>query len=93
MKTLLLVVTILAMLCTAFVTLTAVVFCAAGGANSTPEQIRALKLWMLGLTLLGLAGIAVGIFLLRAGQPGWAAGVSFTPTVVMGVILLVALIQ
>jgi hypothetical protein len=93
MKTLLLVVTILAMLCTAFTTLSAVVFCLAGGANATPEQIRALKLWMLGLTLLGVVGIGAGIFLLRAGQPGWAAGISFMPTVIMGVILIVALIK
>ena len=84
---------IIAMLCTAFVTLSAVVFCAAGGANSTPEQIRGLKIWMLGLTLIGLAGITVGIFLLRAGQPGWAAGVSFFPSVVMVSILIVALLK
>ena len=84
---------IVAMLCTAFATLSAIVFCLAGGANSTPEQIRALKLWMLGLTLLGLTGITVGIFLLRAGQPGWAAGVSFAPAVIMATILAVALLK
>lgn len=84
---------ILAMVCTALATLTAVVFCLAGGANATPAQIRALKLWMLGLTLLGAAGLTVGIFLLRAGQPGWAAGVSFAPVVVIGVIFLVALLK
>jgi hypothetical protein len=84
---------IVAMLCTALATLTALVFCMAGGANSTPEQIRALKLWMLGLTLLGLTGITVGIFLLRAGQPGWAAGVSFAPAVIMATILAVALLK
>ena len=84
---------IVAMLCTALVTLTALVFCMAGGANSTPEQIRALKLWMLGLTLLGLTGVTVGIVLLRAGQPGWAAGVSFAPAVIMATILAVALLK
>ena len=84
---------IVAMLCTAFATLSAIVFCLAGGANSTPEQIRALKLWMLGLTLLGLTGVTVGIVLLRAGQPGWAAGVSFAPTIIMATILAVALLK
>lgn len=93
MKPMLTALAIIAMLCTAFVTLTAVVCCAAGGANSTPEQIHALKLWMLGLTLLGLAGIGVGIFLLRAGQPGWAAGVSISPAVVMVFILIIALLK
>ena len=93
MKVMLTAFAIIAMLCTAFATLSAVVFCLAGGANATPEQIRALKLWMLGLTLLGVAGVGVGICLLGAGQPGWAAGVSFSPTVVIGVILLIAMLK
>lgn len=84
---------IAAMAVTAFVTLCAVVFCAAGGANSTPAQIRALKLWMAGLTLLGAAGITTGIFLLRAGQHGWAAGAAILPSVIMIVILIVAMIM
>ena len=84
---------ILAMLCTAIATLTAVVFCMGMGANAKPPEIRALKFWMLGLTLLGVAGITVGILLLRAGQPGWAAGVSFAPTVLFGLILAVALLK
>lgn len=93
MKSTLIALAIVAMLCTAVATLTAVVFCLAGGANATPAQIRALKFWMLGLTLLGVAGIGGGIFLLRAGQPGWAAGVSFAPSVIMGLILAVALLK
>lgn len=92
MKSLAIAAAILAMLCTAWTTLTAVVFCLGMGANAKPPEIRALKLWMLGLTLLGTAGITVGIFLLRAGRPGWAAGASFAPTVVMGSILVVALL-
>lgn len=93
MKSMLITLAIVAMICTALATLTAVVFCLAGGANATPAQIRALKFWMLGLTLLGVAGITVGVFLLRAGQPGWAAGVSFAPTVIMGVILTISLLK
>lgn len=83
---------ILAMLCTALATVTAVVFCLAMGANATPEQLRALKLWMLGLALLGLAGIIGGVVLLRAGQPTWAAGVGFAPTAIMALILFVSLL-
>ena len=84
---------ILAMICTAIATLTAVVFCLGMGANAKPPEIRALKLWMLSLTLLGVAAIAVGIFLLRARQPGWSAGISFAPVVIIGVTFLVALLK
>ncbi len=83
---------IAAIVVTVFVTLCAVVFCMAGGANSTPEQIRALKLWMAGLTLLGASGVTAGIFLLRAGQHGWAAGAALLPAVIMVLLLIVALI-
>jgi hypothetical protein len=63
------------------------------GANSTPAQIRALKLWMAGLSLLGVAGIIVGIILIRAGQPNLAAMAAFAPTILFGVILGIALIK
>lgn len=82
---------ILAMICTTLATLTAVVFCMSMGANATPAQIRALKLWMGGLSLLGMAGVLVGIILLRAGLPGWAATVAIAPILIFGLILLVAL--
>ncbi|MBK8002083.1 MAG: hypothetical protein IPK15_26150 [Verrucomicrobia bacterium] len=82
-----------AMICTALATLTALVFCMAMGANSTPAQLRALKLWMGGLSLLGVAGIVVGIFLIRAGQPSWAAIAAFAPTVIYGIILSTSLLK
>lgn len=84
---------ILAMICTVLATLTALVFCMAGGANSTPAQIRALKLWMAGLSLLGLAGVVVGVILLRAGQPNWAAVAAIAPTVIFAIILGIALLK
>lgn len=93
MKSFLIAAAIVAMFCTALTTLAAVGFCLAGGANATPALIRALKYWMLGLTLLGIAGITVGIVLLRAGQPGWAAGVSFAPTAIIGIIFIIALLK
>ena len=83
---------IAAMIITAISTLTAVVFCMGMGANTTPAQLCALKLWMGGLSLLGLAGIVMGIFLKRAGQHGMAAGVAFLPTIIFVLILIVALI-
>ena len=84
---------ILAIVCTVLATLTALVFCMAGGANSTPAQIRALKFWMAGLSLLGVAGVVVGIILIRAGQPGWASIAAFAPTVIFAIILIIALLK
>lgn len=83
---------ILAMICTALATLTALVFCMAMSANSTSGQIRAVKLWMGGLSLLGVAGIIIGVLLLRAGSPGWATGVSFAPVIIMALILGITLL-
>lgn len=82
-----------AMICTALATLTALVFCMAMGANSTPAQIRALKFWMAGLSLIGIAGIVVGVLLIRAGQTNWAAAAAFAPTVIFGIILGIALLK
>ena len=81
-----------AMVCTAFATLMAITFCLAGGANSTPEQIRALKIWMVVISLVGVAGITAGIFLMRASQFGWAAGAAFLPTVIFLIIFIVSAI-
>jgi len=81
------------MICTVLATLTAIVFCLAGGANASPTQIHALKLWMAGLSLIGVAGVVVGIILLRVGQPGWASLAAFAPTVIFGIILLVTLLK
>ena len=93
MKAMLVVLALIAMFCTAATTLGAVVFCLAMGANAKPPEIRALKFWVLGLTLLGLVGISIGIYLLRVNQPGWGAGVSVSPTFVIGVITLVVLLK
>lgn len=84
---------ILAMIGTALATLTALVFCMAMGANSTLAQIRALKLWMGGLSLLGVAGVVAGIILIRAGQPNWAAVAALAPTIIFAIILGISLIK
>lgn len=84
---------IFAMVCTAIATVTAVVFCMAMGANSTPAQFHALKLWMAGLSLLGVAGIVVGILLIRAGQPHWAAAAAFAPVILFALILGISLLK
>lgn len=84
---------ILAILCTVLSTLTALTFCMGMGANSTPAQIRALKLWMAAISLLGIGGVVASIVLLRADQPGWAALAGVAPTVVFGTIFLIALLR
>lgn len=83
----------LAMACTAVATVTALVFCMAMGANSTPEQFRTLKLWMAGLSGLGLAGVGVGFMLIRSGQMGWASIAALAPTVIYGVLLGLSLLK
>ena len=83
--------TIVAMACTLCSTLTMLVLCMASGANASEAQIRTIKAIMIGFSLLGVSGIAIGVFLLRSGQHGWALGSSITPTFVMVAVLLVAL--
>ena len=83
---------IFAMICTVLATLTAIVFCLAGGANAKPPEIRILKLLMLGFSLLGVAGVTAGIFLLRSGHPGWAAIAATAPTVVIIIVFILSLI-
>ena len=87
------VLSVLAMLGTVLTTLTMLVFCLGMGANASPAGIRTLKLWMSGLSLLGLAGVVAGIVLIRAGQLRWAAGAAILPAVIMAMIFLVALLN
>lgn len=82
---------IAAMLCTAFFTLSALVFCAGMGANAKPEEIRALKRWMAGLGLLGSFGIAISVALLRRELFGPAAWVAIAPSGVIVIIFIIAL--
>ena len=84
---------IFAMVCTTLATLVMIVFNIAGAANASAEQIRSMKVWSNGMTLLAVVGILIGIFLIRAGQPGWAAGAAIVPTVVMVIIFLVAILK
>jgi hypothetical protein len=88
-----LVLPILAMLCTVFATLVAIVFCMGMGANAKPPEIRALQYWMGGLPLLGIGGVTVGILLIRSGQPVLAAAGAFAPTLIMSILFLVALLK
>ena len=83
----------LAIVCTVVVTLTAVVFCMGMGANANPAEIRRLKLWMAGLSVLGAAGVTVGIFLMCDGQPGRATVAAFAPVIIIIVLFVVAIVR
>lgn len=60
-------------------TLMILVMCLAGGANSTPLQIRRIKQIMLLTAVLGAAMAAGGIWLIVKGFPGYAALVGGFP--------------
>lgn len=76
---------------TILMTLIAIGFCLGMGANASPAQIRMLKAWMGGFSVLGIAGIVAGILLMRAGQSGYAAGVAIAPAVIILVVGVVAI--
>lgn len=84
---------IMAIIATILATLTTLVFCMSMGANSTPAQLRALKLWMAGLTGLGVAGVVAGLYFIRAGQPNTGAAAAFAPTILFSILFVIALIK
>lgn len=53
----------------------------AGGANSSPEQIRLLKWLMLGMTVVGILSLAGGILLIVKAHPVWGGVVGSVPVV------------
>jgi len=73
-------------------TLVGLVFCMAGGANSSEAQIRAIKAIMLGQGLCWVASLAGGIWALATGRPGWAAGIGILPLGVAVTLLILALV-
>jgi len=69
-------------------TLMILVVAMACGANSTPEQIRQIKLIMLASAIGGLACFGVGVMLLAKGFPWWAGFVGGLPMIVVGVTMV-----
>ena len=63
------------------------------GANAKTPEVRALKPWMAAISFLSLTGVGMGVLLMRAGEPDWAALATFAPMVILGITLLVALLQ
>jgi hypothetical protein len=62
--------------------------CVAGMPNSDAKQMAQIKLWMLAIAVVGIAVAAAGVWLHRAGYPGWCAAVNLASPVVMFVVVL-----
>ena len=61
--------------------------CFAGMPNSTPQQMRHIQLWMLGIAVVAVATIVGGVLLVRAGHPWWCAGVALASPIAMFIAL------
>ena len=62
-------------------TLTIVTFLLAGGANSSPEQIRQIKWWILATVVGGLICLGLGTLLVFKAHPLWGGLVGAVPFV------------
>lgn len=70
------------------------VFSAASLANNTdPAAAREVGWWVLGFSLLCVAGVGAGIWLVIRGRPGWSAGTSLFPAAVMFLALVYQLLK
>ena len=77
---LLLVLAILLQVVAVLTTLTTLVFLMACGTNSSPKQLRELKIMLWSVLLTGVAGLAGGIAALVYGRYGLACLISAAPT-------------
>ncbi len=82
------VVAVFALLAGGLSSLMMLTMCMAGGANSTPAQIHAIKIWMLVIAFGGLLTFVGGIWLIATGRPWFGAGVGgFPAAVVFGLMI------
>lgn len=81
-------VAVLALVAGAMSSLMLLTMCLAGGANSTPEQIRTIKMWMLVITVVGLLTFIGGIWLTASGRPWIGAVVGGLPAMVTFVLMV-----
>lgn len=93
MTYLLYLIAVLAICCTVVITLTAIVFCMSMGANLSPEEIRLLRNWVFGFTVLGIAGVMIAVLLMRSGFPGWGAIAATIPCIISIVVFVVAVLK
>lgn len=75
-------------------TLTMLTFGLAAGANSSPECIRKIKLYLLVAVAFGLLTLGAGVALIYNGHPGLAAVVGIFPlAVVIGWLIVLGIQQ
>ena len=85
---------IAAMIFTAGSTVTMWTFAAASLANNTSEaSLQRVKLWVMNFSLLSLAGIGVGIWLLAGKRYALSAGMSLLPAAARFIALVWQLIR
>ena len=84
---------ILAMVFTAGATLTMWVFSAAALANANDASYQRVRLWVIGFSLLALAGIGAGIWMLMDRRYALSAVVSLVPAAVMCLALVWQLVR
>ena len=77
------VIAVFALLAGAIASLMMLTMCMAGGANSTPAQIHAIKMWMLVIAFGGLVTFVGGIWLTATGRAWIGAGVGGLPAAVV----------
>ena len=62
--------------------------CFAGMPNSSEKQMREIKGWMALIGVIALISTATGVWLLRGGQPWWAAVIAITTPIAMFIVLM-----
>jgi hypothetical protein len=62
--------------------------CVFGMANSSPQQMTQIKLWMLAVAIVALVVGAAGVLLYRLGHPAWGIVLNLaSPPVMLGIML------
>jgi hypothetical protein len=64
-------------------TMTLFTFCIACGANSSPAEIRTIKLWMLAIVLSGMLCLGGGVLLAARGMPIYGSVVGAMPMIIL----------
>ena len=77
-----------AMVVGALATLMMLTLCVAGAPNSSPEQLRTIKLWMLAIAIVGVLTLGGGIWLAISGKAWMAAAISALPALSIFVLMV-----
>lgn len=85
---------ILAMLLSVLVSGSVLILFMAGMPNSSPEQLREIRGWMVSVVVVALIGLAGSIWGLTARRPWLSAGVGLAPAVyAIGLVMVLAALR